>query len=279
MELKDTVTLFSTEVFSDTFDPLITFLGKVNPFAEITNSGTSSQRRILETPTTEIIPSERVIEDYTGKKFLVADQNPDYWNSEIIRFKYSTLPVTTMGSVGDIGETLAAAQADQQVYVYPYFVRREVDEKEESDYLSGYELYFSKTKFFSRGVIGKFGSAYYRLKTDTWLDGAGFAIAQAVKLESPLQTFDVKSNSSNYDPATDTYTPLTVPDIACFVEPLVQDYDFISPSFNSIEVGDLAISVLKSAVALEAGDFIGDNRILSVRDLGDWVTCHCRYLS
>ncbi len=279
MELKDTVVLFSTEIFFDVFTPATTFQGKINPFSEVANSGTSSRRRILEVPPTVVIPTPRVIEAPSGEKHIVAEYNPDFWNGEEIRHKFPILPVTIMGAVGDIGTTLSSTQPDDEVYGYPYFVRREIDEEERSDYLSGYEVYFSKVKSFVRGDILKLGTDYYRLKTDTWIDGAGFSMAQAVKLESPIQVFSVASQTTVYDPVTDSYSPSSVPDITCFVEPLRQDYEFVTPSFTHIEAGDKAISTLKSAVTLKVQDFIGDYRILSIRDKGSWVTCQCRKLS
>lgn len=276
MELKDAVSLLSTEVFSDAFDGLTTFNGKVNPFSEITTSGETSRRRILETPVTEDIPASRVIESYHGEKFIVADANPDFWNGEYIRYKYPLLPVTQMGAVGTIGSTMSASQPDQQVYCYPYFVRREPLNEERSDYLSGYELYFPNVKKFNRGDILNLGSDYYRCKTDTWVGGAGYSIAQGVKLESPIQVFDIELQSGVYDPITDTFSPTTVPTVECFVEPLNQDYEFVSPSFVAIEAGDKAISVIKTAADPSVNDRIGDYRIQSIRDFGTWVTCQCR---
>jgi len=279
MRLKDTVSKFATETFYDVFDSSETFLGKVNPFSEVANSGASSQRRILETTIDVVIPTERVIQSPSTEKFIVAAANHDYWHGEVIRHKYPILPVDVMGSVGTVGEVLAATQPDNAVYSYPYFVRRETDEEERSDYLSGYELYFSKNKSFVRSQILLLGSEYYRLKTDTWVDGAGFAVAQSVRVENPIQVFTINHDKTEYDPALDGYPETTVPNITCFVESLKQDYEFVTPSFTKIQEGDKSISILKSDVTIGVNDRIGPLRVMSVRDNGDWNTCQCRVLS
>lgn len=277
MRLRDTVTRFATEVFSDATGRDATFVGKVNPFAEVANSGASSQRRILETPREEFMPESHVVVAPSSEIFVVGGLNYDMWNGSVIRHKYPIVPVTTMGAVGSIGETLTSTQPDKVVYAYPYFVRREMDDAERSDYLSGFEVTMPPTKTFFRSAILALGTDYYRFKTDSWRDGAGFSAVQAVKIESPMQTFDILTGRETYDPATDQYGSTTVSGVMCFVEDLKENYDFVSPSFTKIEVGDRAISVLKADATVGVNDMIGGFQILSIRDMGTWATCQCRY--
>ena len=276
MRLKDTVSMFSTETFIDVFDSSTSFIGKVNPFAEVSNSGVSSQRRILETPVSEIIPPGRVIVSPSEETYIVADINHDYWHGEVIRHKYPILPVDLMGAAGDIGTTLSAAQPDLQVYAFPYFVRREINEVERSDFLSGYEIHFSKVKSFLRGDIIQLNNDFYRLKTDTWLDGAGFSVAQAVKIENAVQSFDLSTSRNVYDSVTDSYGGTATSGADCFVEELEQDYEFVTVSFTGVEAGDKAISVLKTDATMTVNDLIGSHRVLGIRDFADYVTCQCR---
>ena len=276
MRLKDCVTKFSTEIFTDVFNPLTEFNAKLNPFAEVANSGPSSQRRILETDPNQTIPAERVVVSPAGQIFLVADKNIDFWEGTPIRYKYPVLPIDGVGEMGMIGEYLAGAPAETTVYAYPYFVRREIDEQEMSDYLGGFELYFSKVHAFFRGTVLHLLGDYYRLKTDTWVEGAGFGMGQAVKLENPMQTVTYTSVTGDYDPATDSYPTTPAADTAVFVEPLRQDYEFVTPAFEKIQVGDKAISVLKSVGTIKVNDHFDDYRVLSLRDLGTYYTCQCR---
>lgn len=277
MELSGAVELLTTEHFFSVFDPTIAFKGRINPFAEVTNSGSSAQRRILETPISEMIPAGRVISGPEGIKYIVANQSVDYWNGSPIRHKYSILPTTTIGAVGNIGETLAGVQPDKEVYTYTYFVRREISEGESSDYLSGYEIYFPSVKFFTRGMIVKVGNDFYRLKTDTWVDGAGYCVAQALRLESPMVIMTIEhKDTGGYDAASDTFSTEVITSVLAFVEPLIHDFEFISPSFSKVEVGDVAISILKSSAVLEPGDLAGGYKVLAVRDLGDYSIYQCR---
>lgn len=276
MRLKDTVSMFATETFIDVFNPGTTFMGKINPFSEVANSGVASQRRILETFPTTVVPAGKVIQTPSGGKFIVAALNHDYWFNEVIRHKYPILPVTDMGTLGSIGQHLAATPADAFVYAHPYFVRREIDEAERSDYLSGYELYFASVKQFVRGSVLTLGTQTFRLKTDTWIDGAGFSAVQAILLEPPFQSLDIESQKTTYDPGTDSFAKVNVPAVPCFVEPLKQDYEFVSPAFTPIEEGDTAISLLKTSATVGVNDLIDSYRVLSLRDFGTWITCQCR---
>ena len=280
MRLHDTVRRFSTETFLDVYDTSISFVGKIAPFAEIVNAGPSSQRRILEIAPDTVIPTTHVIISPDDEIFIVADRNADYWENELIRYKYPIVPITGNGSVGTIGEILGSTESDTDVYAHTFFVRRELYEVERSDFLSGYEIYFANVHSFNRGDIANLGSEYYRLKTDTWIDGVGFSVVQAVKLESPIQSFNISSNSTVYDPVDDDYTVTPLTAVSTFVEPLEQDYEFVSPSFSEVEIGDKAISVLKSAAPnLTVNDKIGTYRVISIRDHGNWVTCQSRNLS
>lgn len=276
MRLHDTVVRFASEIFTDVFDPLVEFKAKLNPFAEVANSGPSSQRRILETEPLTIIPAERVVVSPSGQVFIVADRNIDFWNGSPIRHKYPILPIDGVGELGMIGELLAGTPSETTVYAYPYFVRRESDEMEMSDYYGGFELYFSKLHSFFRGSILHLLEEYYRLKTDTWVEGAGFGMGQAVKLEDPMQTMDFTPVTGEYDPVNDSYPTTPVPAVSVFVEPLRQDYDFVTPAFEKIAVGDKAISVLKAVGTVKVNDHFDDYRVLSLREFTTYYTCQCR---
>jgi len=277
MRLQNTVKKYCTEKFYDWFAPNTEFYGKINPYAEVTNSGVSAMRRVLETLPEPLIPDSRVIVDVTGRIMIVGSRNIDYWQGEPIRYKYSTIPTTTLGSVGNIGAILEGTPSHLNVHGFPYFVRRELNDLQMSDHYSGYEIYVPKIFSFTRGNIYlvEDGTAY-RYKTDTWIDGIGFCVGQAVKIEGALQSFDITTTGRDYDPVTDSYIETLVPDVACFVEPMSEDYDFVTPAFEEVKQGDKAISVLKSDVNVKVKDRIGPYIVVSVRDYGTWVTAHCR---
>jgi hypothetical protein len=127
---------------------------------------------------------------------------------------------------------------------------------------------------FLRGNIFVADGKYYRMKTDTWIDGIGFTVSQVVKLEDAIQQFDITTKTGVYDPVTDSYAGTVIPDVSCFVEPMIKDYEFVTPAFSEIEAGDKAISTLE---VVKVNDMFGSFRILSVREFGGWRTCHCRF--
>jgi len=257
--------------------------------------------RILDVASDVSVPNTRVIVDVNTRCYIVGKKNIDYWAGSTIRHKYMVIPTTTVGETGTIGQVLEGAMAETSVYCFVHFTRRNPITEERSDYLSSYDIYFPSifgyqdvpwdneelfltepawyptVNGFPAGNIFATGGNYYRLQTETHIDGAGFLAAQSLKIENPIQTFDIKKSSSSYDPVTDSYSSTTTSDVSCFVEVMLKDYDFVTPGFEDVKAGDKAISVLESDVEIEPNDFIGDYRVLSVRDMGTWRTAHCRY--
>jgi len=276
MKLHDVVIRFMTETYSDVFTSY-TFKGHMIPFADVTNSGVSARRRILEVDPSVVFPAGSVVQDSDGTNYIGASKNFDFWEGEEIRHKYSVIISTGMGEVGDIGHILSGTGSVENVYTFPYFVRREIIEDDTVDFLSGYELFFPPTFNFIRADILSVNGDYYRLHTDTFVDGAGFLVAQATKVENAVQDFTISSGKTVYDPNGDSYNSTLYVDVSCFVEHLKKSYEFVSPGFEEIEPGDKSISVLKSDVAtLKTGDTLGDFRVVAVRDQGTWVTAQCR---
>lgn len=268
MELLDAVDLFTTETFTDVITPTTSFKGKLAPFTEITNSGPSSERRILETLPTVTLPESRAVTSPAGQVFIAGYKNEDFWDGALIRNKYPVIPSRGVGIVGSAGEMLAVSiDMDYSVHSYPYFVRREILGQDQSDFLSGYEIYMPSPKFFVRGLVLWVNDEFYRLKTDTWIDGAGFSVAQAVKLETPLQNMDIVLSGTDIDPVTDSYPSTRLQNVKVFIESLLTNYDFVTPTFTGIEAGDKAISFLSNDVpGIKVNDQIGDYRIISLRE-------------
>ena len=279
MRLHSNVKMFSTELFIDVDNPTQSFFGKIAPFAEMTNPGPSSRRRVLEVAPDIRIPSGRVVASYTGQNYIVADKNVDFWRGEEIRHKYPILPPDGAGIVGSIGQILSGAPEYHSVYVYPYYVRRDVDESTISDYYSGIELYFPNVFTFKAGQILELNGVHYRLRSDSWIDGAGFGVCLAIKLPDAVQLLDIVGNSGGYDPVSDVETGASYPGVKCFVEPATKDYERLSPSYAKIEAGDLAVSVLKADVELKVGFKIGLHKIIGIRAFDSYITAHCRYTS
>jgi len=299
VKLSSTVTRFSTEEFHDAYSASTTFMGRIEPYSESKNPGVSSQRRILEVAPDVVIPNTLVIMDSVSQPYIVADDNrnpwinseewnnnilfntgadtSDYWKGSVIRKKYPVMPTTTCGSLGTIGQLLSGSPEAESVFCYPYFTRRDSLAEEQSDFLGGYDLYFPNIYQISAGDIFNVGDVYYRVIMDNAVDGVGFLLAPAVKLETPAQTFDIEVSGSTYDPVTDSYSSSSYLSVDCFVEPLSEDYKFVTPAFEKVEAGDKAISVLKSDVEVQINNLIGGYRILSTRDEGSYITCHCRF--
>lgn len=277
MKLSQLVNKFSTELFYAVEDLSHSIKGHLSPYAEITNSGVSSSRRILETPVSEVPPLSRTVITPDGGSIFLSLAHKDYWMGNLVRLKYSTIPVTFEGHSGTIGAVLDEDLSVSKLYCYPYFVRRELDTEERSDYLSGFEIYFPPNISLDRGTIITAGRTYYLLKTDTWLDGVGFSVSQAIKLENPVQEIEiVTENENNFDPITETYTNNLPVNVKAFVMDMTDEYMFIHPSRIKPEIGDIAVSTVNTVYTLNVGDKLLDKTVLSVKDFGLYSTAHCR---
>ena len=274
MILADTVRKFSTEKFVDATDPEVYIMGKLQPFAEVTNSGVSSQRRVLETSIDWEIPASRCLETPEETQIIVGAKNVDYWFGSKVRYKYSTAPVRVRGSYGTVGQLLAGTPEFTDIPCFSYFVRRELDFIERSDYLAGYELYFPDLFNLHRGRIFYNDDFYFLLKSDTWVDGIGFLTTQVVRLEEPLCT--VLVSNKEFDPVTESYTGEEPVEVQAFVVDMSDCFEFYNVDAEKIQPGDKSVSILKSLSTLTTETKIGDMQVLSVKDFGDYVTAHCR---
>jgi len=278
MDLFDAATYFDNEIFQDYFDDSVTFYGQMRPFTESTRSGPATQRRVLSVDPDISMPTRRVIKMVsTGKVYIVGARNEDYWFDEMIRKEYPTVPVNYQATVGNIGNFLSDTGLTENIFVFSTYVRRVPLEEESSLFFAGHEFYFSSVDVIPNDSLIRVSGEYYRVKVPSSIDGAGFGMCEAVRLDAPMTTVTYTSKSAPYDPINDVYVPTILTGVAAFVEPLRFNFEFSYPSFDRVEPGDKAISVLKSAVAVaKVGDEVDDQTVLSVRDETTYWILHCR---
>lgn len=277
MDLIDVVREFATVSFNNPLaeDPTETVvMGKVSPFNEVTNSGSAAQRRIIETPPDQIVPEERILQLPSGQIFIVGHGSEDYWDTKVIRIKYPALPTDTKGSYGTIGSILAEEEL-KELFVVPHFVRRDTDEKVRSDYLASYQLQFSSFNTMNKGEVLVWKGKYFRVRMDSSIDTAGFGISESLLLEDPVSTITVTPEGA-FDPVTETMSGGEPKEIKVFTEEIGEDYIHEHPAFTKPKAGDKAISVLKSDMVPTIGTDLGEYKVLSIEDRGDFTTCHCR---
>ena len=128
----------------------------------------------------------------------------------------------------------------------------------------------------SKGQIIVSNNDYYRIKSDTWIDGAGFKNVVVIQLDDPLQSVTVTQKSS-YDPITDSMTNGSMfTGTSVFIEDAYYCYTNESERYTQLKPGDKNITFGLTTVP-KAGDSVGDYSILTVDDVSeDIYSCHCR---
>jgi hypothetical protein len=282
MELSDVAKRFDTEIFQSYFDNTETFNGQMRPFTQSTRSGPTTPRRVLSVAPDVSMPARRIVKMISsGQVFVVGIQNEDYFGDAVIRKEYPVIPVSSQAEIGSVGAHLADSGLSSDVFVFSTYVRRVPLEEESSIFFAGYEFYFSSTDTISNDSVIKLGTDYYRVKVPSSTDGAGFGMCEAIRLDSPMTTVTYTKKDAPYDPATDSYAPTVISGVPAFVEPLQFNFQFSYPSFNKVDAGDRAISVLKTSIAVATpGDTVATStdtrKVVSVRDGGTAWILHCR---
>jgi len=282
MDLRNAAARFMTTVFTDAYDPTASVIrGSIKIFDEVTRSGPSSRRRILEVlPSTEIYVSS-VVKTASGQVFVVGARNVDEWRGFEIRHKYPILPCDLTVKIGTTLQVLAGTLPAKTIYGYPSFVKGTTVSSESSNISANFYIYLSKAETPTKGLIVVEGGKYYRIRSTPYVDGAGFLVVDANLIDlgdglSPVQTLNWVTPSTGYDPATDTVTNVAPLAISVFVEDAHLHYDFSSERYAGLKPGDWTITV-QPAVVAKAGDRIGAYRVLSVdTELDGSKTCYCR---
>lgn len=275
MNLHNVVARYQTETFTDPYGLSPALTGAIRPFAEVTNSGPSSRRRILETLPGVTIPTDSAVR-HGGVTYIVGGKNVDYWRNEEIRWKYPILPCDLTMRTGSVAQILASTLPAKIYYCYPHFVRGSVLDTESSEVWSNFSLYCSMAVPLNRNsIILTSAGKYYRLRSAPFFDGAQFQVAEALELDAPLQSLTYVRNTG-YDPVTDTITSGGSTVTPCFVEDAYLAYDHTSERHAHLEPGDKTIT-LKPAQPVRAGETVGEYKILTIdMDADGCSVCHCR---
>ena len=276
MNLHKSVKRFATESFTDPYNVLASALkGRLTVFNEVTNSGQSSRRRILELQPEVSVFANNVV-TLNSENFIVGYGNQDMWKGEVIRVKYPVLPVGATSKVASVYQILSAALPTRNIYGHPIFIKDVTLEKQESEVFSNFSFYFPRSEAIAKGkIVVHNNSNYYRVRNVPFVDNAGFLVADVTLLESPLQTLTF-SSAGTYDPVTDTSVAPATQSVQAFVEEAYLYYDNTSERFAELKPGDKTITI-KPTTAPKVSDTVGAFRILSISvDTDGCSICHCR---
>jgi len=278
MTLDDVARFSDTEHFQDAYGAA-TFYAQVQLFNESVRSGPASRRRIIETGPDVVMPAQRVVKELTTNQvYVMALGSPDFYDGEVIAIKYPALPVSRQFDIKTVAQILSGVGGTLAVWAEPSYIRRVILE-ERSDYFGGYDMVYSAYfNLIPSGSIFVGGGQWFRTRETSREDDIGLGTAEVVELRAPVQAINYSAETTTtYDPITDSYPGVTPVAVQAFVEPLFLNFQHEVLGYLKVEPGDMAISVLKSAVTtLKPGSRLGAYRVLSVQSNGDVWTAHAR---
>jgi hypothetical protein len=276
MTLFDVALAGNTEQFRDTYGTA-TFYGQVMLFNESVRSGPAARRRIIEVGPDVVVPSKMTVTEVsTNQVFVLAEGSTDWYKGVPIAVKHPAIPIDTTYSLRTVEQVLAGTVVSELMYAMPSYIRRVIIE-DTSDYLGGYEMVYSP--YYMPVTVGKifYGSdgRWFRCRENSRKDDLGLGVSEVVELNSPLQTLAYKALT--YNPVTDTFSEAVSVNVQAFIVPLYLNYTHEVLGSPKIEDGDVALTVLKSAITtLKTNEKVGSYLVISVESSGNTWVAHAR---
>lgn len=278
MKLSTVSKYFDRETFYDSYQLSTSFKGQLNTFSDVVSSGRAQSRRVLSVAENVNIPTRRTIQSFSGTTFLVGEVEEDYFFDEVVRKKYPVIPVGTQAVIRTVAEVLAGTGGSTDVYIKLDFMDTTKLLQETSDkHLVGL-VTISSYEDVSHDQVLLDGSKYYRVLSDSYVDGAGFQVAPVLRIGQPLYTVTYTTKSATYNPVTDTHSTVAITNVPIFMERALEEFDFTRLDFAKIEPGDKLIHVLKADVTTASvGDSMSHGyEVIHVVDDNLTWKLHCR---
>lgn len=274
MNLLKSIDRFTTDTFSDPFGTGGSLKGKLSVYDDEKSSGESTRRRLLETLPTYAMFSSNCV-SLGGQAYIIGSPNYDFHKGTATRIKYPVIPCEAY-KLSSVLQILNGTIPVNNVYAALDQTKNSVADSETSFAVTVLTAFFQSLESVSKGQILSKGNSYYRVKSDAYVDGAGFKNAEIILLSSPVKSVTY-TQISGYDVITDAIVNgSSFANTAVFVEDAYYCYDHSSERFSQIKPGDKNIT-FKPAVTPKAGDTVGGYKILSVDVLSDTsFSCHCR---
>lgn len=274
MNLCKSVDRYTTEIFTDPYGVGGSIKGKLSIFEDEKSSGVATRRRILETLPTYIMYSTNCVL-HNEIVYIVGTPSFDYYKDYIVRAKYVAIPCDSF-YVGTVKEILSVTYSEMPVYLFIDLSRLAVADSETTDAVNILTAYLPSLQDINKGDIVFNGFDFYKVRSHSVIDGAGFKNVELVQLENPVRIMNFVQKAG-YDVATDSIVNSTsVNDKTVFVEDAYYCYDRTSVRYNKLEPGDKNITV-DLGIIPKAGDTIGEYKILSAElTSGGAYSCHCR---
>lgn len=275
MNLSKAVERFTLETLSDPYGVGGTIKGHLSVFDGEKSSGPTSRRRTIETLPTYTMFSTNCVSHAAGV-FIVGAPSYDFHKGTVVRAKYTAIPCDDQFKIASINQILTDTVTTRVSYISIDQYKSSVADSETSYAVTEYTAYMPDLESIGKGNVLITGSTYYKVKSDPWIDGAGFKNVSVILLTSPLRT-SVFTQTSGFNPVTETMVAgTTYTSTKMFVEDAYYCYEHTSERYSQLEPGDKNIT-FKPSVVPKAGDIVDVYKILTVDAVSDGTySCHCR---
>ena len=136
----------------------------------------------------------------------------DYYRGNAVRVKYQIVPCSGSFKVCSASQVITDSLPASVVYSSLRKIESSVVAVESPFSSIRVLATFQNLESVAKGQILVTGSDYYRVMSDSYIDGAGFKVAEAILLNSPVGVVHFYS-SSGYDVTTDAIVANLVSDI------------------------------------------------------------------
>ena len=246
MNLKRVVAKFSDSEFTDAFG-FVKFWGNVDPFRDATRSSSNTERRVLSTVPEVAIPSRRVIIT-NGVYYVVANAEHDHYRGELVRTKYTVLPVTGVFSVRSLSQVVHGQAGVIDIHGAVESASFLSDRQDMSNVVVKTAFVFSSSETISIDSLVSNGGVLYKTISDTVIDGVGFGSVELLSLgNSAIKSITVVCKTGR-DLVQETDTSVTFNSVVSLCALSELFFKFSSADRKAIEPGDVSYWLPKSVV-------------------------------
>lgn len=242
MRLADAAKHFHTYQALDYYNQTVGFTCQFDLFDDARRDGLTVERRIMEVAPDVVIPARRTILTADGKVWLVGDDQPDYFGTEVLRNKFVVHLTGTVATVRTFAQALAGSGGFTAMASRSWI--KAVKEAElSSDVANEYNIYFARGEPIVEATLVLLESRWHIIRS-VFPSLAGYAVTLADELMEPVVTTCAYS-SRVYAPKTDTRTTTTTTVAALRLR--WQDYfKYATKDADKYLAGDIVVLVLKT---------------------------------
>ena len=275
MKLHNIARRFDKTVAVDAYNPATSFRCQLSPVALYKVDATAIRRREMSTAPDVVIPPRKTIQ-INNDVFLVGEDSPDQWNGSEIRNNYVLQGADFLANIYSLQQALANT-APSTAWCSLDFNKNMSDERQGSEYLSQYNIFFAGGEVVPTNSLINNGSRWFLVR-QSYTSVSGLVVTLSNEIENPA--FETVTFSTiSYDPVTDMKVPVSNSVRALRIR-WTEWFQYLSAASVQFERGDMRLFVLKTDVTAEAGDEItmsdGVWCVLSVLDEGAAWNCHVR---